>query len=62
MKMTIEHPIEGAVPNIGFPVKLRGTPQQIRRPPPLLGEHNDEIFAELGITESERRLATGGGR
>ena len=59
MKMTVAHPVEGAVPNIGFPVKLMGTPQQIRRPPPLLGEHNDEIFAELGIAESERRLATG---
>ena len=62
IKMTIEHPIEGAIPNIGFPVKLKGTPQQIRRPPPLLGEHNDEIFAELGIAEGERRLATGGAR
>jgi formyl-CoA transferase len=59
MKMTVAHPVEGAVPNIGFPVKLMGTPQQIRRPPPLLGEHNDEIFAELGVAESERRLATG---
>ncbi len=62
MKMTMEHPVEGAIPNIGFPVKLRGTPQQIRRPPPLLGEHNDEIFAELGIAESERQLATGAAR
>jgi formyl-CoA transferase len=62
MKMTVAHPVEGVVPNIGFPVKLTGTPQQIRRPPPLLGEHNDEIFAELGIAESERRLATGGAR
>ena len=62
MKMTIAHPVEGAIPNIGFPVKLMGTPQQVRRPPPLLGEHNDEIFAELGIAESERRLATGGRR
>jgi formyl-CoA transferase len=62
MKMTISHPIEGAVPNIGFPVKLSGTPQQVRRPPPLLGEHNDEIFAELGITDSERQLATRGAR
>ncbi len=62
MKMTIPHPVEGAIPNIGFPVKLMGTPQQVRRPPPLLGEHNDEIFAELGIAESERRLATGGRR
>ena len=62
MKMTIAHPVEGAIPNIGFPVKLKGTPQQLRRPPPLLGEHNDEIFAELGIVDSERRLATGGAR
>jgi formyl-CoA transferase len=62
MKMTFDHPIEGAVPNIGFPVKLGGTPQQIRRRPPLLGEHNDEIFAELGIAEIERWLATGGTR
>ncbi len=62
MKMTVAHPVEGAVPNIGFPVKLMGTPQQVRRPPPLLGEHNEEIFAELGIAESERRFATGGAR
>ena len=62
MKMMIAHPVEGAVPNIGFPVKLMGTPQRIRRPPPLLGEHNDEIFAELGIAENERRLAIGAER
>jgi formyl-CoA transferase len=62
MKMTVAHPVEGAVPNIGFPVKLMGTPQQIRRPPPLLGEHNDEIFTELGIAESERRFAIGAAR
>jgi formyl-CoA transferase len=59
-RITIEHPIEGAVPNIGFPVKLSGTPQRVRRHPPLLGEHNAEIFAELGVAEDEARLATGG--
>jgi formyl-CoA transferase len=49
MVMEIEHPIEGRVRNIGFPVKLHGTPQQVRRHPPLLGEHRDEVLAELGI-------------
>jgi len=48
MVMPIQHPIEGEVPNIGFPVKLSGTPQQVRRAPPLLDEHRAEILAEIG--------------
>lgn len=54
MRMEIDHPVEGKVPNIGFPVKLSGTPQQVRRHPPLLGEHNDEVLAELGLSADER--------
>ncbi|WP_255553360.1 CaiB/BaiF CoA transferase family protein [Caenimonas aquaedulcis] len=53
MKMEIDHPIEGKVPNIGFAVKLSGTPQQVRRHPPLLGEHNAEVLAEIGVSASE---------
>jgi crotonobetainyl-CoA:carnitine CoA-transferase CaiB-like acyl-CoA transferase len=47
--MEIEHPVEGRVKSIGFPVKLSRTRQAVRRPPPLLGEHNEEILDELGI-------------
>ncbi|HSI55692.1 MAG: CaiB/BaiF CoA transferase family protein [Ramlibacter sp.] len=54
MRMEIDHPIEGKVPNIGFAVKLSGTPQQVRRHPPLLGEHNDEVLAEFGFGDRER--------
>ena len=32
--------------------KMLGTPQTVRRHPPLLGEHNDEIFAEINGTAS----------
>jgi len=54
MRMEIDHPIEGKVPNIGFAVKMSGTPQQVRRHPPLLGEHNKELLAELGIDAAGR--------
>jgi formyl-CoA transferase len=61
MRMEIDHPIEGKVPNIGFAVKMNGTPQQVRRHPPLLGEHNDEILTELGIgAEALENLKAGG--
>lgn len=52
MKMEIDHPIEGKVPNIGFAVKMLGTPQQVRRHPPLLGEHTREVLHEVGFDES----------
>ena len=52
MRLEIEHPVEGTIPNIGFPVKLSGTPQQIRRHPPLLGEHTDEVLGESGLDRS----------
>ncbi|MBI5277146.1 MAG: CoA transferase [Burkholderiales bacterium] len=61
MRMEIDHPVEGKVPNIGFAVKLSGTPQQVRRHPPRLGEHNDEVLEELGISAAEReQLASQG--
>ena len=53
--MEFEHPIEGKVKSIGFPVKLSETKQRVRRHPPLLGEHNDEILAELGIDDNTRQ-------
>ena len=53
MRMEIDHPVEGKVPNIGFAVKLSGTPQQVRRHPPLLGEHTDEVLAEAGMGAQE---------
>jgi crotonobetainyl-CoA:carnitine CoA-transferase CaiB-like acyl-CoA transferase len=54
MRMDIDHPVEGTVPNIGFAVKLSATPQQVRRHPPLLGEHTDEVLAQLGVSEEDR--------
>jgi crotonobetainyl-CoA:carnitine CoA-transferase CaiB-like acyl-CoA transferase len=49
MVMKIDHPVEGTVRMIGFPVKLSGTPQQVQRSPPLLGADTEAILRELGI-------------
>jgi crotonobetainyl-CoA:carnitine CoA-transferase CaiB-like acyl-CoA transferase len=53
MMVEMDHPVEGAVKGLGIPVKLSETPGEIRRAAPLLGEHTEEILAELGYSERE---------
>ena len=52
MRTDISHPVLGAMPQVGIPFKLSATPASIRSAPPLLGEHSDEILAELGYSDS----------
>lgn len=47
MVQMIPHPVEGEFKALGFPVKMRGTPQEVRLPPPLINEHGDAIRREL---------------
>lgn len=48
MLLSVDHPVEGRVPQLGFPIKLHGTPCEIRMPPPQLGEHNEEVLGRAG--------------
>jgi crotonobetainyl-CoA:carnitine CoA-transferase CaiB-like acyl-CoA transferase len=47
MTLESQHPTAGTVQLPGFPYKLSHTPAQIHRPPPLLGEHTDEILTTI---------------
>ena len=47
----IEHPVIGRYIAPGFPMRLSLTPMQIRRPAPLLGQHQNEIIAELKVRD-----------
>lgn len=45
---TCEHPVEGTIPQLGFPVKFSRTPAEHRLPPPLLGQHTAQVLASVG--------------
>ena len=45
----IDHPLNGKMQVIASPINFSALDTKVRRAPPRLGEHNDEILAELGI-------------
>ena len=49
----LEHPALGIVKSLATPVYLSDTPLNYRRHPPRLGEHSDEVAAELGYNVSD---------
>jgi crotonobetainyl-CoA:carnitine CoA-transferase CaiB-like acyl-CoA transferase len=47
MVVEVEHAKTGTLRMMGIPIKLSDTPGAVILPPPLLGEHTDEILTDL---------------
>jgi crotonobetainyl-CoA:carnitine CoA-transferase CaiB-like acyl-CoA transferase len=54
MTVELNHALAGTVSLVASPMKLSGTPVRYGRPPPLLGEHTDDVLAEFGVDGARR--------
>jgi crotonobetainyl-CoA:carnitine CoA-transferase CaiB-like acyl-CoA transferase len=55
MAQPAPHPHAPGLRLVRSPIRLSATPVQMRRPPPLLGQHTDEVLAEAGLSVAERQ-------
>jgi crotonobetainyl-CoA:carnitine CoA-transferase CaiB-like acyl-CoA transferase len=46
MRVEIEHPTSGRIDQVGAPWKIDGASSLIRMPPPMLGQHTEEVLRE----------------
>lgn len=50
---SLDHPTAGPIKVVGPPYQLSATPPEVRLPPPLLGQHTDEILTALDYAAAE---------
>lgn len=55
MVLDLPHPLAGTVPQVVSPIHFTEAPLQYDRPPPMLGEHSDEILREIGMGDEQIR-------
>ena len=62
VRLELDHPVAGKLPTVASPMRFSATPLDYRTPPPLLGEHTDEVLRGLlgkGAPEIARLRAEG---
>jgi len=47
LRVEVEHPVAGTLPLLASPLRLSATPVDYRLPPPLLGQHTEEVLSGL---------------
>jgi formyl-CoA transferase len=54
LRVDMPHPLGGVAPVVRSPLRLSETPVEYRLPPPMLGEHNEEVLKGLlGRSDAE---------
>ena len=53
MLLDMPHPTAGTVRALNAPIHLSATPAEVRRVPPRLGEHSNEVLAEHGYSPAQ---------
>jgi len=53
MRLEVEHPTAGRISQVGAPWKLDGRSSPIRRPPPLLGQHTEEVLRDWQVVRND---------
>ena len=61
MIVPVEHPELGRIDVTGIPIRFYGTPVEVRKHPPMQGEHTREVLAELGYGAAEIETLIGAG-
>ncbi len=52
MVATVSHPTAGELKLVSSPIRMSGTPVRKPSPPPLLGQHSEEILREMNLRRS----------
>jgi crotonobetainyl-CoA:carnitine CoA-transferase CaiB-like acyl-CoA transferase len=53
MVFDLEHPYEGRIKQLGFPIKFGSSAFEARIPPPMWGQHSEEILEKLGYSPDD---------
>lgn len=62
MRFDYTHPVLGPLHGIAQPLRIDGERMPLRRPPPLHGEHTEEVLRELGYADAEIAAVCGAQR